>query len=117
MPRDKQLAVIDVQNAKRKLSENLPLSLKELACALEIGYDTVLAWRRQPGFPYDFGKIFPSNFEHWRRQRLGIPSQHINPNPQKTDVEARESSPMTHGLPVGLPQKAARLAARAGLRR
>lgn len=115
MRKDRQLAVIDVQNAKRKLSENLPLTLKELAIALEVGYDTALAWRRQPGFPYDFGKVFPSDFEHWRRQRLGIPCQYTHPNPQNTDIEAREISPMTYGLPAGLPQKAARLAARAGL--
>ena len=115
MTRDKQLAVIDVQNAKRKLSENLPLSLKELACALEIGYDTVLAWRRQPGFPYDFGKIFPSDYEHWRKERLGIESVRAVARPQHADADNHCVPSVPRALSATLPRKAALLIARAGL--
>ena len=112
---NKQLAAIDEQEAKRKWREDLPVSLKEMAVALEVGYDVVLGWRRQQGFPFALGKVFPSDFGHWRRGCLGIPDPHIPERLQHSGVDKPDGSSLTHDLPASLPRKAARLAARAGL--
>ena len=112
---NKQLASVDAQEAKRKWREDLPVSLKEMVVALEVGYDVVLGWRRQSGFPYALGKVFPSDFGRWRRGCLGIPDQHIAERPQYSVSDKCDGSSLTHDLPAALPRNAECLAARAGL--
>ena len=116
---NKQLECIDAESAKRRWREDLPLNLKEMAAALETSYDAIQAWRRQPGFPIDCGKIFRSDFELWRRARLGLekPYPNTGAHPPHSDADISRGSASTHGSPTALPRRAALLAERAGLRR
>ena len=72
---DRQLQNINTQESIQKWKDGLPVSLKEMAVALDVGYETVRAWRRMPGFPYGEGVVFPSDFAEWRRGRFGLQGQ------------------------------------------
>lgn len=114
---NKQLECVDVENAKRRWREDLPLNLKEMAAALETSYDAILAWRRQPGFPIDCGKVFRSDFDQWRRARLGLekPYPNTGAHPPHLAADKSHESALRRGSRAALPQKAALLAERAGL--
>jgi len=47
MSRDKQLANVNATDARRRWQENLPVTLKQMALALEVGYDQVRGWSRR----------------------------------------------------------------------
>lgn len=65
---DKQLAGINVAEAKRKWREGLPVSLKQMAVALEMGYSTVRQYSKMPGFPMLKGFVHPKHFDHWLKE-------------------------------------------------
>jgi len=50
--RDKQLEGISEKEAKRRWREDLPVSLKEMAVALELGYSTVRSYCKMPGLSF-----------------------------------------------------------------
>lgn len=114
---NKQLESIDAATAKRKWAEDLPLNMKEMAAALETSYDAIQAWRRQAGFPMDGGKIFRSDFELWRRAKLGLetPRPNTDARPPHSDADKFGESASRRGSRAAWPQKAALLAERGGL--
>lgn len=64
---DRQLADVDVRDAKRRWKEGLPCNLKQIAVALEISYSAVRSWARMAGFPMVKGFVFAEDFHCWRR--------------------------------------------------
>ncbi len=69
---DKQLERVDAPRAAERYRQNLPVSLKQLALALGVGYEQVRLWKRQPGFPYANRLILPEDFRLWRQRRFGL---------------------------------------------
>lgn len=72
---NQQLSKINRADTQRKYRDNIPMSLKELSIALELGYDSVRGWKAQ-GLPMFAGKVFPLDFAAWRQQRIeqaGVP--------------------------------------------
>lgn len=62
---DKQLDGVAPAVAKRKWREGLPVTLKEMAVALELGYSTVRHYSKMPGFPMLKGFVHPTHFDRW----------------------------------------------------
>ena len=111
MCRNKQLATVDVSEAKRKWSEGLPVRLKEMAVALEISYEAVISLKGLPGFPIQGGIVFPEDYRLWRQQRFGILSSHTDERPQHLNVGKHDESSLMHDSPSALPLRAVRLLA------
>jgi hypothetical protein len=62
---DRQLGGVSQEVAKRKWHEDLPVNLKQMAVALEVGYSTVRHYSRMPGFPMLKGLVYPTHFNRW----------------------------------------------------
>ena len=69
---DKQLSAVDAEDAAKRYAANRPVTLKQLAVALGIGYDQVRGWADLDGFPYSNRLIFPEDFKLWRQRRFGL---------------------------------------------
>ena len=119
MCKDKQLAKVNATDARRRWQENLPVTLKQMALSLEVGYDQVRGWSREDEFPFD-GLVFRQSFERWwagrfRQVRKVHQRNSEHPQPLVADIPG-ELVPM-NGSSAALPPKAERLAVLAGLRR
>lgn len=116
---DKQLSTVDKAAAKMRWQENLPCTLKQMAVALDVGYDEVRrGWAKEAGFPIIGRCVFRQQFEAWltRRSRLAMrkaEAAHADLPRQGVDKSGEPSC--SHGLPSALPAPAARVLARAGL--
>ncbi len=58
---DKQLADVDVCDAKRRWKAQLPCTLKQTAVALEVSYSVARNWAKMAQFPMLKGFVFPSS--------------------------------------------------------
>jgi hypothetical protein len=109
---DKQLAGVHIGNAKRKWREGLPVTLKEMAVALELGYSTVRQYGRIPGFPMLKGNVFPRLFDLWLEECFRAQSSGAPPALEDDgEMVPRKNST------VRLPMQAQRLLADAGIRK
>ena len=101
--------------AAKKVKGNLPVSIKELAVASGVSYDVARKWSRAAGFPWVPGsrRVFPLDFEAWRRQALGLPERAAAPSkPEHPPLPTAGTvcgPSLTRDLPNAWPQKAARL--------
>lgn len=118
---NRQLATVQCEEAKRRWRENLPMTLKQLAVALEVGYDVPRKWSRMDGFPFADGLVFPRLFEAWNRSRFAPPARK---SPKKAPAAVPEDRRPTAADKPGesasrrdsraaLPPRAARLLERA----
>lgn len=74
---DKQLASCrrTTEQIKECMAQNVPVTVKELAIALNVSYDTMRDQSKVQGFPFWTKQlVFPEDFQLWRRQRLGLAS-------------------------------------------
>jgi hypothetical protein len=74
---DKQLAKCrrTKDEIQLRMAANLPVTVKELAIALEVSYHTMRNDSKEEGFPFWRNQlIFPNDFQLWRQQRLGLAS-------------------------------------------
>ena len=69
---DARLAHIDPAETRRAAADGAALSLKELAVAKGMSYDTVRKLARLSDFPVMEGKVFGADFDLWRQMRLGL---------------------------------------------
>ena len=91
-PMGKRLPTKSGATARARFRAGLPVTLKQLAVALDVGYGTALAWARTEGFPYLRPYIFPEDFKLWRQRRFGLLGQ-----PKKqVNVPPVETVPSTH---------------------
>ena len=115
------LAHINEKEARRKWREGQPCTLKELAVALGVSYDTVRMLARLDGFPVMGRRVYRQDFEDWRRVRLQLPAResdrHTPERPPHQDADKCGESSPTHDLLTALPPKAERLFSRGGTRR
>jgi len=118
--RDRQLAGVDAREAKRRWEKNLPVTLKQMAAALELGYTVVRGWARMPGFPMLKGLLFPRMFERWLESSFSQNSGTAPALPAHRPLQAVDKtseSSCSHGSRGALPKLAARIYELAGLRR
>jgi hypothetical protein len=110
---DKQLAGVAPAVAKRKWREGLPVSLKQMAVALEVGYSAVRSYSKMPGFPMLKGFVHPRHFDRWldecfRAQSAGAAPPPIAESPLPRHIAQSQSST--------LPLQAQKLLKDAGVR-
>lgn len=108
---DKQLAGVNLREAKRKWKAGLPVTLKQMAVALELGYSTVRQYAKMSGFPMLKGVVFPRQFDRWIGECFKSQSAGATEKPVCTGgemVRGRESAPQ-------LPIRAQKLRSDAGL--
>lgn len=110
---DRQLAGISKRIAKRKWREGLPVSLKEMAVALELGYSTVRSYSKMSGFPMLKGFVHPSHFDRWLADSFRDQSSGATPKPSQESPPPRSIPPRNDSL---LPLQAQRLLRDAGVR-
>lgn len=117
---DKQLAGIDVAEAKRKWQEGLPVTLKQMAVALELGYSTVRQYSKMHGFPMMKGSVFPRYFDSWLKECFQAQSLG---SPMLSEEESAKEALSVVGSVLGknsishLPLQAQRLLEVAGVRK
>lgn len=64
----------------KKIAANKPVTLKELAIHLEVGYGSIRNESKLAGFPFwTRHMVFPNDYQLWRQQRLGLLSWQQNP--------------------------------------
>jgi len=113
---NKQLSTVDATDAKRRWRENLPVSIKQMAVAIEIKYGVARKWAKDPAFPLMDGFVFPRLFEEWSRQRFKRPAHRkarvdALEDRQRSSAGKSDESPQMRDLPAALPLRAARLLA------
>lgn len=108
---DRQLRGINVEDAKRKWAEGLPVNLKEMAVALELGYSTVRNYSKMEGFPMLKGCVFPRLFDAWLQECF---RQHVAVDPPVVSAERARPERTSN---VRLPMQARQLLSDAGVRR
>ena len=107
---DAQLNTINAKTARQKWKDGRPVSLKEMAVALSVGYETVRTWKKMVGFPFAQRVIFPADFVEWRRARFGLKDQsHKAERPQPESAGKSCEPSNSHDSPTSLPLRAARL--------
>ena len=61
-----------ILNATQRWRRNLPCKLSEMATALELKYHSVWQLSQEDGFPILQRRVVRSDFEAWRRRRVGV---------------------------------------------
>jgi hypothetical protein len=117
---DKQLAGIDIVEAKRKWREGLPVTLKEMSVALELGYSTVRQYGKMRGFPMLKGCVFPRIFDSWLKECFRSQSSGASAIPEgsmATEMTRGVRSALGNNSATRLPIQAQRLLEVAGIRK
>jgi len=72
--RDKQLAGVSLAAVLEKRRLDQALSAKEFAVLVDVSYSVARRWFRLPKFPAIDGRVFWSDFLHWRQHGTERPS-------------------------------------------
>lgn len=97
-----------MSEAKQRWSENLPVTLPQLAEAQGISYDSARTLARLPGFPRIGRLIWPEDFLRWRSEL--VQRGQTNPhNRQAAPADKSDESPCWRGSQGAWPPRAARL--------
>lgn len=111
----KELSPERIIAARRRWQLNLPVTLPEMAAAMELTYREARALAGQQGFPR-FGRfIFRDAVEQWRALSVqaAVPPRRQPTRPDRpAKIAGKPDEPLpTHGLPGAWPPRAARLRA------
>lgn len=81
---EKQLASVNVEEARRKWAANEPVNLREFAVAQGIGYSLARSISQKPGFPFFGLLVYREDFTLWRQSQLGlVPAVASSPMPAR----------------------------------